>query len=371
MPKPRISISSSRLTNSPQAGDVDTFDETTAYPVATTQHAKRTEFIPISRVMPDPYQARVLLPTHLATQFYQGEIDCFTAGREWLALAAEDEQIARRVNELLSLGNSLNADGQIKNATGSWQRINDSQAVFVLETGERRFWGLVLWAIQSGATEEPVIEAVSVPEPNRVRQVIENEKNEPPTAVARARAIAGLINYYYQIDPPADLYSRYDFHRKALGIRVSMKIWAELERVFNTSRNHLSEHLQILVMPDSLLDLADDFGIPERRLREIRKYPENEWEALIHSVIQDDLTSDQIRENPDKQHRRSTDPITKSARQIKGALLKLSRGKDEALGALADSLYAEFDSPDQARFAADQLEDLANQIRVRVDGQDV
>ncbi len=324
--------------------------------------------------MPDEFQARILLPTGIAERFYRFEIDCYQAGLEWLELSKQDPGVHWRVNELISLGASLDSDGQVKTLTGVWEQVED-RTIFKLETDERRFWGSVLNVLLNGDPyrQEPLLEAISVPEPNRVRQVIENEKYEPPTAVARARSVAALINYFYEIQPGPLHFSRHEFHRKALGIRVSGKVWQELERIFGVQRPLLVRHLQLLDFPDHLLDLADQYALPERQLREVRALPEDQWEQAINDLVRW-TSSGQAQPAPEqapaRPPRQRSDPFTKAARRIRGILHLINKRRGESVGALADSLYAEFESKEQILEAADQLENLAEQLRVRVHGQE-
>jgi hypothetical protein len=372
MPKPRIDISSRQISpTESQAGDID-LELPTQSQQAPARRGKRVELVALSRILPDEFQARTLLPSAIASPFFRFEIDCFQAAADWVELAKSDPGIRRRVDDLLALGMSLESDGQIKAITGSWQNLG-GRTVFLLETGERRFWGTVLRAVISQTGEDPLIEAVSVPEPSRVRQVIENEKYETPNAISRARAVAALILDFNSMPPQHGEGKRFDYHRQALGVRVSGKTWAEIERVIGIGRPALVRHLQLLELPDPLLELADTYGVPERVLREVRQLPQTRWENALVTAIQEGLSSEEVQllespTPPAHQHAapHPAEPSIKAARHIIAALAGLDEEGGLTLGAVADSLFFEFKSPTQVLHAVEMLETLARQLRLRV-----
>jgi len=372
MPKPRIDISTRQISPAEtQAGDMD-LESPNQSQQAPARRGKRVELVALSRILPDEFQARTLLPSAIASPFFRFEINCYQAAAEWVELAKNDPGICRRVDDLLALGMSLESDGQIKAVTGSWQNYG-GRTVFLLETGERRFWGTVLRAVISQTGEDPLIEAVSVPEPSRVRQVIENEKYESPNAISRARAVAALILDFNSITPQHGEGSRFDYHRQAQGVRVSLKTWVEIERVIGIGRPALVRHLQLLELPDPLLELADTYSVPERVLREVRQLPQTRWENALVKAIQEGLSSEEVQllesstpsaSKPAAPHQAL--PSVKAARRIKAALAGVDEEGGLTLGALADSLFFEFKSPEQVFQVVELLETLARQLRLRV-----
>ena len=94
-------------------------------------------------MIPDRFQPRRLLPTTLRQPFYTGQIDCYTAARQWLQMARSDKGIKKEVDRLMAMGDSFGEHGQIKPITGSWTPTDGGGYVFQIETGERRFWAIV------------------------------------------------------------------------------------------------------------------------------------------------------------------------------------------------------------------------------------
>ncbi|NPV87769.1 MAG: hypothetical protein HPY45_17355 [Anaerolineae bacterium] len=375
MPKPRVQISSRQLSPSaPQASQEDNWEDSASPVSGRRPSAKRVELIPIARIMPDAYQARTLLPPQIAERFFRFEIDWYDAARQWLELARQHPAIAQRVNSLLSLGSSMHEYGQVKTVTGSWQTI-DGRTVFVLETGERRFWGVALNTVYYALSDEPLLEAVSVAAPNRIRQVVENEKYETPNAVTRARAVAALILHFYDIYPQHGVEGRNDYHRAALDKRLTRVTWAEIERIMGIGRPALVRHLQILELPDHLLEMADLYNVPERILREIRQLPKNQWEAALTAAIEQGLTSedipslappaprpaDSVRTTPP----RPADAATRTARRVKTLLAGVDTPGGVDSAALADALCVLLKGREPILRMAERLESLARQLRLR------
>jgi hypothetical protein len=126
-----------------------------------------------------------LLPVILRPAFFAGEMDCYQAAAEWLSLARQDGGYRAEVERLLSMGESFDAHGQIKPITGSWVPASDGSYMFLIETGERRFWAACLRSVDEGLKEEPLLRVEAVERPTRQRQVLENRHAEPPSAVGR------------------------------------------------------------------------------------------------------------------------------------------------------------------------------------------
>ena len=72
--------------------------------------------IPLSKIVPDRYQARLAIPPQLKSQFFSGEIDCYETARQLLATADDDPGLLRMVNELRLLGQSIMNERQIEPA---------------------------------------------------------------------------------------------------------------------------------------------------------------------------------------------------------------------------------------------------------------
>ena len=126
---------------------------------------ERIERLKPSQMLPDRFQPRRLLPAALRPAFFSGRIDCYQAAAEWLALSQQRELgCAAEVDRLLAMGESFDEHGQIKPITGSWGALPDGRYIFMIETGERRFWAACLQAVRDQLAEEPLLR-VEVVEP--------------------------------------------------------------------------------------------------------------------------------------------------------------------------------------------------------------
>jgi len=247
------------------------------------RHArKRVTRVPVSQILPDPYQPRPLLPPEIKQDFFTGQLNCFEAARAWLALAEQEPAEAERVQALLHMGATFTEHGQIKPVTGYW----DAQSRrFVLETGERRFWAAVLQAVQQESAAEPQLEALVVEQPSRARQVLENITAEPPSAVMRAREIAALVLEQMGVLPETGE-SDFAYYRRAAQIkRLPSPVVRHVEDLLGMSRRYIRYYLQILHLPDHLLLLADRYRLSEGALREVLKGAPETWEEGIAALI--------------------------------------------------------------------------------------
>src|SRR5512137_2188669 len=121
----------------------------------TEAQVERIERLKPSQMLPDRFQPRRLLPARLREAFFNGQIDCYQAAAEWLVQAREDAGYQGEVERLLAMGDSFSEHGQIKPITGAWVSLPDGRYIFLIETGERRFWAACLQAVKEKRDEEP------------------------------------------------------------------------------------------------------------------------------------------------------------------------------------------------------------------------
>ena len=255
---------------------------------------ERIERLKPSQMLPDRFQPRRLLPAQLRAAFYGGQIDCYRAAAEWLALAKADSGLRAEVERLLAMGESFDAHGQIKPVTGSWVALTDGRYIFQIETGERRFWAACLRAVRDRAAEEPQLRVEVVAQPTRQRQVLENRHAEPPSAVGQACEVAALILAELGVQPDPAAADEFDYFRQVRAQRMPAGLWDKLTPVMQLTRPRMVQLLNILQFPTPLLDLADRFRLPERVLREILALPRENWERLLGAAIQEQLTSEEV-----------------------------------------------------------------------------
>lgn len=255
---------------------------------------ERIERLRPSQMIPDRFQPRRLLPGDIRARFFQHEIDCYQAAREWLELAKEDEGWKERLDELLDMGSSFNEQGQIKPITGSWIPSPEGGFLFLIETGERRYWAACLTAVKRRTTEEPELRVEVISQPTRKRQVIENRHAQTPSAVGQASEVAALMLEEMGIEPDPNAGDEFDYFRIALKKRAPRGMWPKIEPVMQYSTRRMQQLLAILQLPSPLLESADLHRIPERVLREVIQLPKKQWASAIKSAVKEKLTSEEV-----------------------------------------------------------------------------
>ncbi len=257
---------------------------------------ERIERLNPSQMMPDRFQPRRLLPQTLRQDFYSKTADCYETARRWLELAKIDTTYQSTIDTLINMGGSFQEHGQIKPITGHWIGQPDSDYVFEIETGERRFWAACFNHVVNKSSIEPILRVEVVKQPTRQRQVLENRHAEPPSAVGQACEIASLILAELKIAPDANAKDEYDYFRQVRNIRMPSGLWNKLMPLMQLSRVRMVQLLNILDLPNALLENADIQKVPERILREILALPSQEWGPALNSAISNGLTALEISE---------------------------------------------------------------------------
>jgi hypothetical protein len=255
---------------------------------------ERIERLRPSQMLPDRFQPRRLLPDRIRRRFFQLEIDCYQAAREWLAMAKDDVGWKERIQELLDMGSSFEEQGQIKPITGTWIPSQDGGYVFEIETGERRFWAACLLAVKEKFKEEPELRVEVISQPTRKRQVLENRHTQSPSAVSQACEVAALMLEEMGVEPDPGLNDEFDYFKQALKKRAPRGLWPKLEPLMQCSTRRMQQLLAILHLPSPLLELADRHRVPERVLREVLALPEKQWNDAIRIAIKEELTSEDV-----------------------------------------------------------------------------
>src|SRR3972149_10782834 len=75
---------------------------------------ERIERLPPSRMLPDRFQPRRLLPASTRRRFFAGEVDCYHAAREWLQRAERDASGRRLGDAVLAVGGAFEEHGHNK-----------------------------------------------------------------------------------------------------------------------------------------------------------------------------------------------------------------------------------------------------------------
>ena len=338
--------------------------------LSQSQRPSRVVSVPLSQVLPDRYQSRVILPPELKAAFFMGEIDCYGAARSLMVAADGDAGLRRQVDELLFLGESILSEGQIEPATGTWVQTPVGNR-FLLEAGERRYWSLTLKAIEREFPEEPRLQVIEQKETSRLRQVAENMQREDISAIDLAKSTASLILILLDKHPEPDGVNEMDYYRQALQVkRLPSGTWPTVERIVGLSRPYLHRHLKILSLDDELLYLASLYRLEERRLREILAAPKKHQRGLLLAAIDEQLSSADLERAVQEADapvgsrgpRTSPGPYRQAANRIK-SLLKTIHQEDMDYDHVAGEFSAMLRDPQDLEIAADSLEALADSLR--------
>ncbi|TLN05028.1 hypothetical protein FDZ74_13925, partial [bacterium] len=200
---------------------------------------ERIERLKPSQMLPDRFQPRRLLPTSLRRAFFNGEADCYRTAEAWLALAHNEPAYRAELDRLLAMGSSFEEHGQIKAITGSWAPSMDGRYIFLIETGERRFWASCLQKVQHNLREEPLLRVEVVSHPTRQRQVLENRHAEPPSAVGQACEVAALILAELGMQPDAAIGDDFEYFRQARGQRMPTGLWDRIMPIMQLTRTRM------------------------------------------------------------------------------------------------------------------------------------
>ncbi len=337
-----------------------------------TAQVERIERLRPTQMMPDRFQPRRLLPTALRNSFYNGTIDCYQAARQWLQMARNDTGIKKEVDRLLAMGLSFEEHGQIKPVTGSWVPGPKGDFIFQIETGERRFWAACLQYTAHKLTEEPRLRVEVVDHPTRTRQVLENRHAEPPSAVGQACEVAALILAELGEQPDASLQDEFEYFRQWRARRMPTGMWEKITPVMQLTRERMVQLLNILTLPNDLLDLADRYRVPERVLREVLRAPENQRPRLLTASIQNEWTSDDVagvtsREEPAKEKKSASprDPVQQAINSMRRFANALDQLDEDMRAAVLDELANDMVLNDQAEDMIHALRDLSERIRIR------
>jgi len=113
--------------------------------------------------------------------------------------------------------------------------------------------------------------------------------------VGQACEVAALILAELNL-PPDPALEEYDYFRQSRNQRLSASVWDKIMPIMQLTRPRMVQMLNILNLPNPLLDLVDRYRLPERVLRPILKAPPSQWERLIRLSIKNSLTSDEVGE---------------------------------------------------------------------------
>lgn len=329
--------------------------------------------VPLSMVRPDRFQARFMLPYALREGFYKGARDWRQTLQLWQAMGESDPLIQRELEELAALGESLHDVGQIKPVTGQVVQV-DGRDVFMLLTGERRFWATAIRALTEDSHEEPCVLALLDNAPSLEKQIMENMAYKELTPVGKARAAARLVLEANGLVPKPGQ-DETEYFRQVSELRLSEETRALLQKVLGMERTYYGRLMRFFELPPELLEAADRSEMPERVLRELIAYDSKHWQAAVlyyaehpgrtyldvHAFLER-----LVGRSRERAVRLPLDPATRHGRALRKALTGFYEvPQEDKAGAIADALLSETRKEDQPALLAN-LEALQEALRVRI-----
>ena len=338
-----------------------------------------TYSIQISAVRPDRYQARHVLPRQLRQKFFNNEMDWREVAKQWIELARKDNLVRNELDELMQLGRSLDQDGQIKPITGSFIKNEKDEQIFLILTGERRFWATVIRTVMSGDEEEPNVLALVDEDPTVRKQILENITHKPLTAIGKARAIARIILEEAGVFPEPNQ-SEHDYFKKMFDVKTTAETAQLIEETLGISQYQYYRFRKLLELPVQLQYMADQADIPEGILRQLSSMSDEEQtKAIDYYLKQEDppsvrefqrlLDEDALDEEPVKKRkpRSPKPPVVKLAGSFNRSVNKMMaemNNDPEFLDKAASEIVGSL-KPDEVNGVVDTLETLIKRIIIR------
>ncbi len=371
--KPRFDnliISTSEAFNA----SADKHEEYQADTPKMVNHRQSVYRVPLTMIRPDRFQARLILPLALRKDFYAGKASWNEVVRNWLELARNDRLVASEISELTALGDSLHDTGQIKPVTGQVVSEN-GRDVFLMLTGERRFWATAIKAVQDEQNTEPFVLALIDNQPTLEKQIAENMAYKALTPVGKARAAARLVLEAHQIHPSATE-SETDYFRRVADVRLDDATKDILQKTLQMERTYFGRLMKFFDLNESELEIADMSEMPERVLREIMQYDRALWSEAVsfyaahegRSYLDVHAFLERLSgREAGRKARIPLDPTTKSARSLR----RLLQGIDEIPaedkpGAIADAMLGDVDREEAHQLVA-RMETLTAALKRRVE----
>ncbi len=303
--------------------DVETSHDPLQFPL----QAARIDYLPAELILPDPVQARRVLPESIHHAFYEERLTPVQALHELIRIAQlaarqhgrpftnvsdllaeltkDDDAEALKftpeeslVRDLVTLAVTIRDDGQV-NPLSVIDITQGLTRLFRIETGERRFWAS--WLLReflpgyNGNGTIPCI-IIKAEQASVFRQARENTARSGLSAIAMARQAALLLMAVHGVPKP-DYPVDNDFYRQALNLDLRDKREYTddiLAAMGGVSRSRFSRIKGLLHLSDEALELSDRYGLDEWRLRFVLSLTETDQAEMVKQIIQHNLSAKQI-----------------------------------------------------------------------------
>jgi len=374
--------------------------EATPDPLAFPINSARIDYLPAELVLPDPVQARRVLPESIHFEFHAQHLTPvqalqeliraaqlaarqhgrpFTNVSELLAeLNSDEETDAPKytpeemiVRDLTTLAVTIRDDGQVNPLTvyDVTQGITRS---FRIETGERRFWAS--WLLREflpGYAGDGTIPCVIIKgdKVSAFRQARENTARAGLSAIAMARQAALLLMAVHSVPKPDYAVSN-DFYRQALALDLRDKRnYTDdiLTAMGGISRSYFSRLKRLLALSDEALELADLHQLDEAQLRYVLVLSVEDHAEMVKQIIQFDLSMKQVQSICEHYGDEPDDDKVKPSKYA-FQLVKLMRASDSAVPQdLAQVLLAQEKDVYLARARLQSLRKLLDDVEQQLE----
>ncbi len=381
----------------------------------------------IFKIIPDPQQPRRTIP-HSVRNAWDGDpttlhemfavwldaihnergsdfpLDAYLLQDDELLADQNDQEpgpLEAHFIEVINLAVSIRQEG-LANPISIVQNVANGN-IYRIETGERRWlsFHLLYLMFQGQAEHLPderaqwgKIPARRMDEPSVWRQAAENNARQNLNAIGRARQFAILMMDLWETDEkdprqfaPFDNFEHeQDYYRQAATLSTPYgKNNILLSAMGFKNRATATRYRELLNLPSSLWDLADDMSCPEGVLRQLIKLPEdqalaefNHWLASQNNNVANgnNLENDSrslLRNNPSANNvNRPTllaDPACKSGKKLfaTGKKQKISQNLRELIGLHDGVGQAAKSTKSQIRQMMDDLRRVLDEIESSLD----
>ncbi len=247
---------------------------------------KNLIFVPLSQVIPKQIYSRHIIPLDIKKRFFLGELNCYQAISEFKEISESNLQYQRELESLRKLGISMISFGQINPVTGFWKTTNQGMKHFILETGTRRFWALVLAQVEANNGVDLQIEAFDEEKADPTRAFEENNQREKMSAAEIGIAVASIILHNEGIFADQANDTEYEFLRKVFDFEFfSEENLKSFQMNFSLSEEDIKSYIQLLKLSEELLFKSSQNNLSLETLTEILSLPNNQQADAINLKI--------------------------------------------------------------------------------------
>ena len=245
--------------------------------------------IPIDSIEPDVLQPRRVIPNEVRNDWQPTASEMAAFLQQWVddtGIAPdhyfEDDEDApeyqnpshRALQRLIRLAAEIHRDGLANPITV----IRSEQGVYQLETGERRWLAFHLLRLLLGDDYNDIPARV-MNEHSVWRQAGENNQRDDLNAIGKARQYAILLmDLLSSIErsflAPIAFKNEQDYYAQIADDRIPYGFTEQIQTAMGfENRSSIKRHRDLLLLPNQIWQLADDYDCPESVLRRLTDEP--------------------------------------------------------------------------------------------------